>query len=47
MTDRFGWTSDDWDKLSPESRGNLIGSLDYWAHRRAKERKEAEKKQKK
>lgn len=47
MTDRFGWTSDKWDSLSPETRGNLIANLDYWAERREKERKEAEKQRRK
>ncbi len=44
MTDRFGWTSDDWDELSPEARGNLIANLNYWANKRDEERKEANKK---
>lgn len=45
MSDRFGWTSDDWDQLSHEAKGNLIANLNYWADKREQERKEREKEQ--
>lgn len=47
MSDKFGWTSDDWDKLTPQARGNLIANLNYWADKRQKEQKKAEEETKK